>query len=160
MVSKDELEEGIKGDIHKHIEYQQVSIALGEDAGTPIAYIYNIPQQSVDRGYLAVRASENGGSNPEVAEPTPYEYAVGFDCYTMTDEEMIEVCERTVEDIGYSTEEKIDSTPTIEDQSQSPTFDESGASTVQKNNSCEISVSDEVESEEQDNADIDLSDEF
>lgn len=105
MITADELEDGVQGTIEAHTTVGELPVAFGYDTidgeKRSIAYIYNIPQESVDRGYLAVRASENGGSNPEVAEPTPVEFVVGFEYSEYDRDGIFEVCKQTIEDIGY-----------------------------------------------------------
>jgi len=156
MVSEDEIEEGIKGTIEKHIHYPQVSVAIGYDTRDgdseehSIAYIYNIPKQEVDRGFLAVRASENGGSNPEVAEPSPFEYVVGFDCFELNEDEIREVCEETISDIGYSADETEDESTLAEDVTVS----------VQEPESIDDETESDKQTDESDTINIDLSDEF
>lgn len=108
MITADELENGIQGTIEAHTTIGELPVAFGYETidgeKKSIAYIYNIPQETVDRGYLAVRASENGGSKPEVAEPTPAEFVLGFQYDSYDRDEIFEVCRDTVEDIGFDSE--------------------------------------------------------
>lgn len=103
FISKEKLERGVKGEIETYKTIHGVPVAFGYEStetgkDTLTAYIYNIPQRAVDKGYLAVRVSENGGSNPIVAEPTPREYVVGFDGVELSYPELEEVCRQTIED--------------------------------------------------------------
>lgn len=110
FISKQELETGAKSEIEKHITIQGVPVAFGYDTDsesgeqTLTAYIYNIPQQAVDKGYLAVCVSETGGSDPRVAEPSAYEYVVGFDGVNLDFPELKEICKEVIEDIGLNIE--------------------------------------------------------
>lgn len=189
MVSEERLENGAKGTIEEHVHYKQVSVAFGysEQDGekTPIAYIYNIPQEMVDRGYLAVRASENGGSNPEVAEPSAFEYAVGFDCFDCTREEMEEICTQTITDIGFDAVEDTSETEdgmfvtsseqhttgrdqqesdvsveTIDIETQTNSDSEAAEKMTTSENEDEENKSNADESESDTDMDIDLTDEF
>lgn len=125
MITADELENGVQGTIEAHTTVGELPVAFGYDTidgqKRSIAYIYNIPQERVDRGYLAVRASENGGSNPEVAEPTPVEFVVGFECSEYDRDEIFDVCKQTIEDIGF--DDVIDTPEVTQETDETITID-------------------------------------
>jgi len=104
MVSKSQLEDGVKGTIEGHKSVGNVSIAIGFDMKNgekhSTGYIYNIQKQSVDNGYLAVRISENGGSNPEIVE-FPNELIVGFEYKEYNQDAILQICKQTISDIGF-----------------------------------------------------------
>lgn len=106
MISKSQLEDGVQATIESHTQVGQLPVAIGFDMidGTKksVAYIYNIPQSSpIDRGYLAVQASEKGGSNPEVAEPTPEEFVVGFKYGEYDSNDIYSICEEIISSLGF-----------------------------------------------------------
>lgn len=112
MTRKEEIEEFAKGTIEAHTTIGQLPVAFGyestDDGKKGIAYIYNVPQSAVDKGYFQVRASENGGTDPRVATPSPREFVLGFEYADYEDSEGIyQVCKDTIEDIGFGEDDVV-----------------------------------------------------